>query len=435
MQYSKEDVNTFLVDLEFPNEDDGRCVVPKYRPFEVARGHPLPMYDGDITVLNECCPNPHDFIDFDSIPSSWFERTLSPQPLYGQEKIFGFDSDGNKIEERRPPIMLKYVFAGNSLSEKDAIKKLFEYQSRKQSKVKIEQQKIAKITVNTSKRQTVETLYDNIKKHPAEWFEEEATTKDKPRPVKRERRKVLEGSYPNFTVKDENKLPALLRYTWKGKIMKLKRHLEKKNAGDFQINMQDEFGNRCALHLAASWGDDEIVQLLLKVSDIDVNLKDRLKMTPLFKAVQIQSLACVKLLVGAGADSTISCCDTRNALQYAVMEFGDEAYDVIEFLYYRTLEANQNKVWVETHSQQQEKKMSLLHFACITQGAHKTVDFLIKCGVNVNATEGNGRTPLILAAIYQINETVMCLLKNNAAVNIQDKFERKAIQYAEKDSE
>lgn len=99
-----------------------------------------------------------------------------------------------------------------------------------------------------------------------------------------------------------------------------------------KINIQDQMG-RTALHMAASWADYRSLKLLLKVEGIDLNVKDAHDKTPLFKAIEMQSLACVRLLVQAGAKARVTCRDGRNALEYAITEFGDECYSIIEYLY------------------------------------------------------------------------------------------------------
>ena len=84
--------------------------------------------------------------------------------------------------------------------------------------------------------------------------------------------------------------------------------------------MQDKFG-RTALHFAASWSDFRATKMLLEVKGINLNLKDSHDKTPLFKAIEMKSLACVRLLVNAGAKARITCRDERNALEYAAVSY------------------------------------------------------------------------------------------------------------------
>lgn len=61
-----------------------------------------------------------------------------------------------------------------------------------------------------------------------------------------------------------------------------------------------------------------------------------------------------------------------------------------------------------------------LHFAAL-QGHNNLIDLLVKNGVNINATDAVGRTPLYLAVIKQFPDTVRVLLEHGANVNIGDK--------------
>jgi len=71
------------------------------------------------------------------------------------------------------------------------------------------------------KGETMEDVLKEIRCHRAEWINEYGHVAEP-----RVRRKIMEGSYPNFTVKDEDELPSLLRYVWKGKLKKLRKYLE-----------------------------------------------------------------------------------------------------------------------------------------------------------------------------------------------------------------
>ena len=177
---------------------------------------------------------------------------------------------------------------------------------------------------------------------------------------------------------------------WKGKHEKLKKYL-KNTKKHSKINRTDKFG-RTALHYAASWADYRMLKILLHVQGIDVNVKDQHHKTPLFKAIDMKSLACVRLLVHAGAKARLTCQDERNALEYAITEYGDEAFDIIDFLYngrgIRDIDLASSN-------------MSLLHKAVVTK-RHvtnvKVINMICKPGlVDVDAVEGNKRYVIIFA--------------------------------------
>ena|GEM_PF-5754856 len=56
---------------------------------------------------------------------------------------------------------------------------------------------------------------------------------------------------------------------------------------------------------------------------------------------------------------------------------------------------------------------------------------LIQKGVDINGTDGNGQTPLILAAKGKDSEILLFLINNGAHIGIKDKYGKRAIDYAE----
>lgn len=107
-----------------------------------------------------------------------------------------------------------------------------------------------------------------------------------------------------------------------------------------------------------------------------------------FQAIEINSLECVKLLVEAGANISITCRDGRNALDYAVQEFGDERVSIVEYLLTKT----------SVRSLHSPRRMSLLHKACLAKRSirvEKVMEMLITKGCNVDAFEGNGRYSML----------------------------------------
>ena len=91
--------------------------------------------------------------------------------------------------------------------------------------------------------------------------------------VPRIRRIREEGSYDNNSV-DEKKMMKknenVLRYTWKGKLLKLRNYVNQRKHHK-EINMQDECG-RSACHFASSWDCPKTLSTLLLIPGIDINL-------------------------------------------------------------------------------------------------------------------------------------------------------------------
>ena len=240
---------------------------------------------------------------------------------------------------------------------------------------------------------------------------------------KRIRRKLEEGSYSNFSV-NEKKLygykDTILRYTWKGKLVKLRKLLKDTKSQVF-INRQDYCG-RTALHYAASWDCPQTMKLLLSIPGIALNLQDADGKTALRKACEIKSLSCVKLLIEHGANPRIVASDRRNPFEYVIQDQGDEAIELAMYLY------NDAQMCTE---KTEGGIVSYLHQLCLSKvKVVKLAEELIRSGANINATEGSGRTPLILATQNDNPELVKLFLKYKADAMHIDLEYNNALKYA-----
>ena len=84
-----------------------------------------------------------------------------------------------------------------------------------------------------------------------------------------------EGSYYNNSVYEKKMLKEnenILRYTWKGKLLKLRNYVNQRKH-QMEINMQDKCG-RSACHFASSWDFPKTLSTLLMVPGIYINLQD-----------------------------------------------------------------------------------------------------------------------------------------------------------------
>lgn len=217
--------------------------------------HPTPIYsswiyDDDSIGIDSF---PYDFkkpVDNDevSVTSSEidFDKVeFSPLPWEQERprvKIFGFDLNGNLIEEKSPPNLF-YAFADERESEQCKLTKLFDYQSRincariykdfpelkKNAPKKMKE-------IEEEKSETVEDYIRALKENKTDWKSEIKQAPERTRT----RRKIKEGSYPNGSV-EEDKLPNLLRFTWKGKMKKLTEYLSDPTK-HCKINRQDNKG-------------------------------------------------------------------------------------------------------------------------------------------------------------------------------------------------
>ena len=131
-------------------------------------------------------------------------------------------------------------------------------------------------------------------------------------------------------------------------------------------------GGATALHWAASYGSEEVANLLIE-KGADVNSKDDGGLTPLHYACQEGQAGIAALLLAKGANIMLTNDDGMTALHFAATK--------------------DNKTIVET---------------------------LLKSEANVNAKDNSGATPLHLAAAYGQTAIVELLLKSGADTSIAD---------------
>lgn len=75
--------------------------------------------------------------------------------------------------------------------------------------------------------------------------------------------------------------------------------------------------NRTLLHVAADYGQDAIIKLLLEEKGAQVNARDDNGFTPLANAVLEGHTKCVKLLLEKGADKTVKLDSGESLLEVA----------------------------------------------------------------------------------------------------------------------
>ncbi|XP_012559526.2 receptor-interacting serine/threonine-protein kinase 4 isoform X1 [Hydra vulgaris] len=275
---------------------------------------------------------------------------------------------------------------------------------------------------NQIKKETVEGFVKKVLRTDQEDTDQELPVNDKRTFVERTRRKIDCGSYPNESV-NEDSLPKILRYVWKGKLKKLKTYLGNP-ANRANIDCVDNLG-RSALHFAASWGCLKFVLFLLE-NGAAVNIRDSQGKTPLFKAVEIRALQCVKVLMKNGADVNIKCHDSRSAFDFAIQVYGDDEIDLIKFMYESINHVSNNL-----------GSLTNLHKLCLAKknvSVSKVAEMLLE-KEDVNGTEGLERTPLMIAAKTKKTDLVKVLLQNNADVTLFDVNYKMAIHYCAKNTE
>jgi ankyrin repeat protein len=163
------------------------------------------------------------------------------------------------------------------------------------------------------------------------------------------------------------------------------------------INFSDK-GDRTALHLAASY-NSQVIQNLLSFPNVDANIPDAvLKWTPLRYADRTKSWMAIDILLqnGANPDDMVL---TRSKLE--AQEWGQTA------------------LW-----------------ECVSKGYRKLLEFMLKCGTDVNAAVKvpeniQGKSTLLhIASLSGQVEVVRLLLDRRADTNIRNTNNDTALHFA-----
>ena len=152
---------------------------------------------------------------------------------------------------------------------------------------------------------------------------------------------------------------------------------------------------------------EDIFELLIE-KGINVNFQNKSGTTALHLACENALCDVAKTLLESGASVNILDTDNNNALHY----------------YVRTLDRNLRKIF----NQQWEETLQIAP----EQGTAAIRTLLVENGVDVNAKNKNGMTPLLLTCTnkYICSDVVPILLKCGALINLMDEEHNSALHYA-----
>ena len=173
------------------------------------------------------------------------------------------------------------------------------------------------------------------------------------------------------------------------------------------INISDKY-QQTALHLAAYFGYDDIVDALIKRPDVNLNVRNKDGNTPLHIAADNGRAASARLLIDAGADINISDHKQRTALHMAA-DLGDD--DIVDALIKRP-DVNLNV--------RNENGYTPLHIAA-GRGREQSARLLIDAGADINIPDHKQRTALHMAADWGYDDIVDALIKRpDVNINSRD---------------
>lgn len=174
---------------------------------------------------------------------------------------------------------------------------------------------------------------------------------------------------------------------------------------DDAIKLDNDYGK--ALHEAISSGNPKIVQLLLKRTGVDFNVKNFYGETPLHYAVTSQKIAkamVVLLLKYTGVDVNAASFEGDRPLHLAISQ-GDS--EIVELL------LADKRININATN---KKGQTPLHLA-VEENNEEMIKLLLKDKkININATDKKGQTPLHWAVEENNEEIIKLLLNDNRTI-------------------
>ena len=235
------------------------------------------------------------------------------------------------------------------------------------------------------------------------------------------------------------------------------------------INARDENGST-PLHWAALEGHKDIVELLIN-QGAQVNAKDNTANTPLDLAIRYEKLAIADLLRAQGANTGTIHGVARNGYLASVQAYLDAGVDINA----RDENGATPLHWAARYGQKQIVELLINRGAKVnakdnsgstpldraTQGSHTAIADLLRtqgantsqdlkgiinaatngdlasvqayldAGVNINARDSNGWTPLHWAASEDYDQIVKLLIDNGAKINVKDDLGDTPLDFAD----
>nr|CAH0112680.1 unnamed protein product [Daphnia galeata] len=190
----------------------------------------------------------------------------------------------------------------------------------------------------------------------------------------------------------------------------ISRHLIQKGADP---NIADGKG-MTPLHLAARIGKTtDLIDLILKMKQIDINGRDTNGRTILHCALNGNNVTIARHLLENGADPTVR--DNDGVTPFDVAVINSEDIDLLDLIL-----SNEKQVDID---EKNEFGMTALHMAMIKSNA-TAARYLIENRANPNATDKNGYTPLLLAVIHAKDMDIIELLLNRKEVDVNHSNDR-----------
>lgn len=183
------------------------------------------------------------------------------------------------------------------------------------------------------------------------------------------------------------------------------------NMKEINLNHLNKMGQNL-MHLASKINDTELQKEIINNDKIEINLKDKNQKTPLHYAIQNEKESFLKELISKNrTDINIKDCDNNTPLMITI-KTRKESYSLLLI--------NHPKIDI---CQRDSKNNNYLHIACEKENSG-IVTSLISKGVDINAKNDDGNTPLHIAIMRNDSKAVSCILKCGKVVSINERNEK-----------
>ena len=170
--------------------------------------------------------------------------------------------------------------------------------------------------------------------------------------------------------------------------------------------LEEDSKGRAPRACPAMWADPAVCQVLIDAG-ADIEAKNDKGRSPLLMACELGKLDAVKMLVKASAD--VCATDNQGATCLMLAAYFGHTETVRYLVGLPVVEVNHEQNVGET----------ALHFA-VPEGHRDVVEVLIDAGADIEANNGKGRSPLLMACVLGKLDTVKMLVEAGAAVCATD---------------
>ena len=185
-----------------------------------------------------------------------------------------------------------------------------------------------------------------------------------------------------------------------------------------------------AIHMAATSGNLEIIEMLIAKDEYSVQAVDAHKKTPLHYAVEYGHTRAVEFFIAQGANVNAQDILGRTPMHYAVVQLYD--YETEEYGHINIVKALLSQKDIDVNARDKEKKAPL-HLAVQYESTFLLMpELLAHEDIDVNAKDGRKQTPLHLAVQKNSIRHVRSLLaQENIDIYAQDSMHQTALNIAE----